>query len=310
MIEVRDLRVDYGDFCALRDCSFRVGPGEVVGLIGPNGSGKTTTFRAILGLLDPTFGEITVDGVNVRDFPETSHRVIGYMPDFVPLYEELTVREFLDLFAASYYIPKADRPKVIDEHLELVDLTEKRNELVGGLSRGMRQRMMLAKTLLPDPKILLLDEPASGVDPYGRIMLKQVLQQVAARGKAVMVSSHILSEMEDFCTGVLIMEKGRLVVGGRIDEVADQVMGTATWSVGPLNPTDQPRLKAWLENDRRCQPVSLQGDAVVFGFAGDEAEAAGLLVKLVGTGIPITQFGRRRGSLEEVFLKVNAREVS
>src|SRR5215471_500412 len=151
MLRVRDLRVDYDNVCAVRDLDFEIGPGEVYGLIGPNGAGKTTTMRAILGLLEPTYGEIEVDGIDVRENPEEGCKLIGFMPDFPPVYEDLVVWEFLDLFAASYYVPYRQRPDVVERYLHLVGLWEKRDSFVPDLSRGMRQRLMLAKTLIPDP---------------------------------------------------------------------------------------------------------------------------------------------------------------
>src|SRR5262245_14247121 len=214
MIRIRDLRVDYDNVCAVRDLTLEVGPGEVCGLIGPNGAGKTTTMRAMLGLLEPTYGEIEVMGVDVREHPKDVCRMVGFMPDFPPVYEDLQVWEFLDLFAASYGLDRAHRPRAVAESLDMVGLTEKRTAMVVELSRGMRQRLMLAKTLIPDPQVLLLDEPASGVDPQGRIDLKNILRRVAAERKTVLISSHILAEMNEFCTAVAIMERGRVVVSG------------------------------------------------------------------------------------------------
>src|SRR5277367_4997721 len=162
MIQIRDLRVDYDNICAVDDLTLTVEPGEVCGLIGPNGAGKTTTMRAMLGLLEPTYGEIEVMGVDVREHPKDVCRTVGFMPDFPPVYEDLLVWEFLDMFSASCGIPRGKRPAEVGRHLEMVGLAEKRDALVVELSRGMRQRLMLAKTLIPEPRALLLDEPASG----------------------------------------------------------------------------------------------------------------------------------------------------
>jgi ABC-2 type transport system ATP-binding protein len=219
MIEVSDLRVDYDDFCAVRDLSLTIGDGEVCGLIGPNGAGKTSTMRAIVGLLEPTYGSIRVNGIDARERPDDAQRSMGFMPDFAPVYEDLKCWEFLDIFAAAYKIPKAIRKQRVEEELARVSLTEKRDVPAGTLSRGMRQRLTLAKTLLSDPQVLLLDEPASGLDPNARIELKQIIRSLAAEGRSVLVSSHILSEMSEFCTSVAIMERGRMVVHGTIAEV-------------------------------------------------------------------------------------------
>ncbi len=229
LIRIRDLRVDYDDVCAVHDLSLDVEPGEVCGLIGPNGAGKTTTMRAMIGLIEPTYGEIEIMGVDVRERPEAVYRVVGFMPDFPPVYEDLLVWEFVDLFAASYGVDRHRRPAAVGRYIELVGLTAKRQAMVGGLSRGMRQRLMLAKTLVAEPKVLLLDEPASGVDPQGRIDLKNILRRLGEEGKTILISSHILTEMNEFCTSVAIMERGSLVISGRIEDVNQRVMGDLLW---------------------------------------------------------------------------------
>lgn len=309
MIRVRDLRVDYDNFCAVRDVSLDVEPGHVYGLIGPNGAGKTTTMRAILGLLEPTYGRIEVGGIDIREHPEDACRLIGFMPDFPPLYEDLMVWEFLDLFAACYYVPKRQRPDVIESHLHLVDLWEKRDSFVGGLSRGMRQRLVLAKTLIPDPQVLMLDEPASGLDPHGRIDLKNIIKKLSQRGKSVLVSSHILSEMSEFCTAIGIMERGRMVVSGGVEEITRDVMGHAVISVEILDKTEA--LLSLVGRDKLAGPATeSEPKRFEFTYEGGPEQVSELLAKLVGAGIPILSFGRRKEGLEEVFLRVGAKEVS
>jgi ABC-2 type transport system ATP-binding protein len=309
MIHVKDLRVDYDNFCAVRDLSLDVGPGEVCGLIGPNGSGKTTTMKAMLGLLEPTYGEIRLAGVDMREHPRDASRYVGFMPDFPPMYDDLMCWEFLDLFAASYGLPKAARPGAIERLLGVVGLSEKHDAFIVELSRGMRQRLMLAKTLIPDPQILILDEPASGVDPQGRIDLKNVLKAQAAAGKAVLISSHILTEMQEFCDSVAIMQKGQMIVSGNIDEISARVMGGTTLAVEVLD-----GLEAFLrtvESDGRAGLVERKGDATFeFLFDGGPEAAADLLAALVHAGARISSFAPRREGLEDLFLKVGAREVS
>src|SRR4051812_1836361 len=260
MIRVRDLRVDYDDVCAVRDLTLTVEPGEVCGLIGPNGAGKTTTMKALLGLIEPTYGEIEVMGVDMRERPDDVYRMLGFMPDFPPVYEDLLVWEFLDLFAASYGIPRQRRRAEVDRFLEMVGLAEKRKSLVVELSRGMRQRLMLAKTLIPDPRVLLLDEPASGVDPQGRIELKNILRGLAAKGCTVLISSHILAEMTEFCTAVAIMERGRMVVSGRIDEVNARVLGEAVLAVEVLG--DAEALVRIVGDDPRAGPIERRSETL------------------------------------------------
>jgi ABC-2 type transport system ATP-binding protein len=309
MIRIKDLRVDYDDLCAVKDLSLDVGPGEVCGLIGPNGAGKTTTMRAMLGLLEPTYGEIEVMGVDVRERPKDVCRIVGFMPDFPPVYEDLMVWEFLDMFAASYGLNASQRRHAVADHLDMVGLTEKRDDMVGELSRGMRQRMMLAKTLIPNPHILLLDEPASGIDPQGRIDLKNILIRLAGEKKTVLISSHILAEMNEFCTSVVIMEKGRVIVAGRIDEVNQRVMGDSYLTVEVLGETE---LFHWIVGaDGRAGAIESRGkNTYEFRFHGDAQAASELLATLVQQGVRISGFARRRDNLEDLFLKVGSKELS
>jgi ABC-2 type transport system ATP-binding protein len=308
MIRIRDLRVDYDSVCAVHDLSLDVEPGEVCGLIGPNGAGKTTTMRAMLGLIEPTYGDIEIMGVDVRERPQDVCRVVGFMPDFPPVYEDVLVWEFLDLFAASYRIPRQRRPAEVDRCLEIVGLTEKRAASVAELSRGMRQRLMLAKTLLPKPKVLLLDEPASGVDPQGRIALKQILRRLADERKTVLISSHILAEMNEFCTSVAIMERGELKISGRIEDVNRQVMGDQLISIEVLGGDDV--LLAMIRGDDRAGPVERASNTFEFRFRGDALAASELLAGLIRQGVPVSGFQRRRDNLEDLFLKVGSKELS
>ena len=308
MIQVRDLRVDYDHFCAVSDLNLSVGPGEVCGLIGPNGSGKTSTMRAILGLIEPTYGEIELAGVDMRDRPRDACRLVGFMPDNPPMYDDLKCWEFLDLFAASYGIPRHQRRHVWGEHLDLVGLTAKTNAFVVELSRGMRQRLMLAKTLIPDPMVLMLDEPASGIDPQGRIDLKNILKSLASQGKAVLISSHILTEMQEFCTSVAIMEKGRMVIAGAIEDVNREVLGAAEMLVEVLDGDDA--FHRIVREDRMASNITVRDHLFVFRYGGTTAEAADLLARLIHAGVRVASFAPRKEGLEDLFLKVGAKEVS
>jgi ABC-2 type transport system ATP-binding protein len=308
MIRIRDLRVDYDNVCAVDDLTLTVEPGEVCGLIGPNGAGKTTTMKALLGLIEPTYGEIEVLGVDMRERPEDVYRRMGFMPDFPPVYEDLLVWEFLDLFAASYGIPRQRRPVEVDRFLEMVGLSEKRKSLVVELSRGMRQRLMLAKTLIPDPRVLLLDEPASGVDPQGRIELKNILRRLADEKRTVVISSHILTEMDEFCTSVAIMERGKLKVGGRIEDVHQRIMGDTLISVEVLGDTE--RFQSIVSASRLAGSLERRNQVFEFRFQGDREAASELLTSLVHAGVRVASFERRRDNLEDLFLKVGSKELS
>jgi ABC-2 type transport system ATP-binding protein len=314
MIRIHELRVDYDGFCAVSDLSLEIEPGQVCGLIGPNGAGKTSTMRAMIGLVEPTYGQVEIHGIDARENPEDVNQIVGFMPDFPPVYDDLLVWEFLDLFAASYRIPKPIRRDRIDAYLDVVGLTEKRDAGVAGLSRGMRQRMMLAKTLIPDPEVLLLDEPASGVDPQGRIDLKRIIRDLSGRGKTVLISSHILSEMNEFCTSVVIMERGSVVVSGKIDEVNARIMGDSLLVVEVLgDPEGFLTLIADDPHAGTARPAPNGGTgshAYEFRYRGDAVAASELLASLIRGGVRVASFTRRKDNLEELFLKVGAKELS
>lgn len=308
MIQVRNLRVDYDEVCAVRDLCLELGPGEIYGLIGPNGAGKTSTLRALVGLVEKTYGDIIVNGVDMDHDREKAVQAIGFMPDSAPLYDDLTVWEYLDLFAASYLVPRTERGEKITHYLELVDLAAKRNEYTGQLSRGMKQRLMLARTLLPGPQILLLDEPASGVDPYGRALLKEVLRQLGAEGRIVIISSHILPELSEFCTSVGIMERGSLVMSGRVEDVTTRVFGQGQIEMEVFSGADL--VEGVLGSQSGVHTVVREGGTFRFLLEGGPEEMSAVLAELVQAGVRVSSFVRRQEDLEAVFLKVGAREVS
>jgi ABC-2 type transport system ATP-binding protein len=308
MIRVRDLRVDYDEVCAVRDLSLEVGAGQICGLIGPNGAGKTTTMRAIVGLLEPTYGDIELAGVDMREHPRDACRVVGFMPDFPPMYDDMMCWEFLDLFAASYFVPKLGRRDAIEKHLHLVGLTEKRNALVLGLSRGMRQRLMLAKTLIPDPQVILLDEPASGLDPQGRIDLKNVLKKIGTEGKTVLISSHILAEMSEFCTAMAVMERGQMVVSGQIDEVRDRLSEGLVVAIEVLGGAEA--FRSIVAADACSGRIEERPGGYVLHYRGTREQASELLVRLIHGGVQVVSFAPHKEGLEELFLKIGAKELA
>ncbi len=264
----------------------------------------------MLGLIEPTYGSIEMAGVDIRERPDDAKSVVGFMPDFAPMYDDLKCWEFLDLFAASYGITRPERPAEVERHLALVGLLEKRDSMITELSRGMRQRLMLAKTLIPGPRVLLLDEPASGVDPQGRIDLKNVLKALAAEGRTVLISSHILAEMSEFCTSVAIMEKGRMVVNGKIDEVQARVMGDAILAIEVLGDAG-PFLTIVEADPNRVGPIeSPEPGAFEFRYQGGPEKAAELLAELIKAGVRVASFAPRKDNLEGLFLKVGAKALS
>ncbi len=218
-VQIHNLRVSYGKLKAVRGISFEIPQGEVFGFIGPNGAGKSTTIKVLATLIRPNAGVVKIGGISVPDNPMKIRRMIGYMPDYFGTYEDLTAAEYLHFFAAAYQLPRAERERTIGDVLTLTDLNHKADAAVDSLSRGMKQRLGLARVLLHDPDLLLLDEPASGLDPRARIEVRELLKALKAMGKTIIISSHILHELAQFCTRIGIVEAGRLVAEGSLDEI-------------------------------------------------------------------------------------------
>src|SRR5438270_11590897 len=225
MIEIQHLRKEYKDLVAVKDLNLELEQGDIFGFIGPNGAGKTTTIKMLATLLIPTAGTAMVNGIDCVRYPEKIRSIVGYMPDFFGVYDDIKVWEYLDFFAAAYRIPRDKRPQIVDDVLALTDLTVKKDSYVESLSRGMKQRLCLAKTLVHDPKVMLLDEPASGLDPRARIEIKELLKELKNMGKTIIISSHILPELADFCNKIGIIEQGELIVSGDVGEIMRQVTG-------------------------------------------------------------------------------------
>jgi ABC-2 type transport system ATP-binding protein len=315
MIRAVDLRVDYDDVTAVRGLDLRIGRGEIYGLIGPNGAGKTSTIRVLATLLEPTYGEVVVGGIDVAAHPEEVHRILGYMPDQPPVHDDLRVEEYLDVFAGAYGLAGGARRARVEECLGLAGLAEKRRALAGTLSRGMKQRLVLAKTLLHDPQVLLLDEPASGLDPNARIELRELLRDLGRRGRTVLVSSHILTELADFCTSIGIMERGRMVISGPIDAIAARLVPHRTLVVeldAPAADAAAARARAAevLARARAVKGVQTEGETLAVAFEGSESDRADLLAALVQAGVRVKAFSERKLDVEDIFLKVGARGVS
>lgn len=303
VLAIENLRVDFPDVVAVNDLTFTVNAGDVCGLIGPNGAGKTTTMRAISGLQEFTRGSIKVGGAEFSSEPGELKKRLGFMPDFCPTYDQLTASEFLDHFARAYDVP--NRAKRIDECLQQTWLTEKTNSLCEGLSRGMKQRLVLAKTLLPDPQVLLLDEPASGLDPLGRIELRKILLQLRDAGKAVLISSHILTELSGFCNTAAIMERGKLVTFGAISELG-QKMSTRKMSVKWRADGDKALEILKSANAKNLEVV---GSGATFDFDGETNALDELLKTLVTQNVRISEWRGVGDDLEQIFLQSGAKEL-
>ena len=307
-IETRGLTRRFGRVTAVENLSLRVPAGALFGLIGPNGAGKTTTLRMLAGLLEPTSGEIELNGQMTNHAWRELRRQIGYMPDFFGVYEDMLVWEYLDFFARCYDLPAAHRLRVTDELLELVDLAGKRDAYVQTLSRGMRQRLCLAHALVHDPQVLLLDEPASGLDPRARVEMRELLRELGAMGKTVVVSSHILAELAELCDSVGIIEKGRLVASGSLDEISRRVRQGRTLRLKVLSNRDE--AEAILRDRPGVGEVYEGSGYLEVEFLGDDEATVDLLAALVGRGVKVVSFTEVAGDLEDAFLRLTKGEVA
>ncbi len=279
-VQVEGLTKRYGDLFAVRDVDLSVPRGSIFGLIGPNGAGKSTTFLVLASLLAPTAGRVRVAGHDPVENPRAVRATLGYMPDVMGVYDNLRVDEYLEFFAGAYRLPRTSWPGLIDGLLELVDLAGKRRAMVDSLSRGMKQRLSLARALVHDPEVLVLDEPASGLDPRARVELRELLVQLRDMGKTVVISSHILAELEEMCTEVAILEAGRLLAVGSPRSIGDQLGGA------------------------RVVRVRLSGGEVQEHTVGSEEEQQALLARLIAEGLPVVEFTETSNGLEDLFLRV------
>jgi len=307
-IETRGLTRRFGKITAVHDVDLQVPAGSLFGIIGPNGAGKTTTLRMLAGLLQPTSGQIVLYGQVANHDWHDLQRQIGYMPDFFGVYEDMLVWEYLDFFARCYDLPAARRRQVTHELLELVDLAEKRGDYVQTLSRGMRQRLCLAHALVHDPQVLLLDEPASGLDPRARVEMRELLRELGAMGKTIVVSSHILAELAELCDSVGIIEKGRLVASGRLDEITRQVKQERTLRLKVTS--DQSQAQAVLRDQPGIGQIYETNGLLQVEFLGDDEATAELLATLVARGVRMASFSEVSSDLEEVFLRLTKGEVA
>jgi ABC-2 type transport system ATP-binding protein len=306
MLDVQHLRKEYRNLTAVKDLSFRLEQGDIFGFIGPNGAGKTTTIKILATLLRPTAGRATIDGIDVVRDPEAVRGIIGYMPDFFGVYDDIKVWEYLDFFAAAYKIPRVKRPGIIDDVLELTDLSVKKEAYVEELSRGMKQRLCLAKTLIHDPKVLLLDEPASGLDPRARIEIKELLKELKSMGKTIIISSHILPELADFCNKIGIIEQGELVVSGEVQAIMQQLSGAHVYELKVAeDPDGAAALLAARPDVRTVKPAGAPGaGALKIEYTGDPGEVHQLLRDLLAAGLKVQSFSEQQTDLEDIFMKV------
>jgi ABC-2 type transport system ATP-binding protein len=309
MIELIDFGKDYGDFTAVKQINLKIGPGELFGFIGPNGAGKSTSIRFLATLLKATRGDGIVAGRSVSREPLEVRRAVGYMPDAFGVYDGMKVWEFLDFFAVAYKIGRQRRKAIIAEVLELLDLSHKRDDYVNGLSRGMKQRLCLAKTLVHDPPVLILDEPASGLDPRARVEVKALLKALREMGKTILISSHILSELADCCTSIGIIERGQLLMHGPIESVYRHIRRNRFVEIQFIKKMDAgmsilrscPELRGVEE---RREPEDQDRGKAVAELETDDEGLAKLLEHLLREGVRLRSFNDKDPSLEDVFMTV------
>ncbi len=309
MIDVEGLTVRYGELAAVSSVSLAVAEGSICGLIGPNGAGKTSTMRALVGLLVPDGGRCLVNGIDVLDEPEAVRRLVGYMPDFFGVYDHLKVWEYLEFFGELYGLGGVNLRRRIGEVLEITDLTIKTDAYIGGLSRGMKQRLCLGRALVHEPRVLLLDEPASGVDPTGRYQMRQLIRSLGEAGKTILVSSHILPELSDLCDSLAIMEKGRLVASGTLDQIASlaQKRRRLTMRILDGQAAKAVELLGGVEAVRKAEA---REDEVDVEMSDDPEAVADVLATLVAAGLRIGGVTEEKTDLEDLYLSLTHGELA
>lgn len=308
MLDIQELTRVYGQFTALDHLTLQIGDGELHGFVGPNGAGKTTTMRILATLLAPTSGTARIDGADVVQKPKQVRRLVGYMPDFFGVYDHLKSWEYLDFYARCYGFSHTERMRMIGQLLELVNLSDKRDVYVDALSRGMKQRLCLAHALIHDPKLLILDEPASGMDPRARAEMKGILRTLKDMGKTVLISSHILPELSEMCDSLTIIDHGSLVFSGTVDALSRKMRGSAAIDISLLPEGGEDMLLTAAEQLKQFPGVTgiRRGDGLRLSvdYEGDETGAADMLNTLLRGGVRVTDFHRPPMNLEKVFMEV------
>lgn len=304
MIRTEHLSKAYGSFQALDDLNLTVEEGKVFGFIGPNGAGKSTTMLILSTLLMPTSGKAYVDGLDVVQHPKEIRKRVGYMPDFFGVYDQLKATEYLDFYAGAYDIPVRERPKLIGELLELVNLSEKHHAYVDSLSRGMKQRLGLARCLIHDPKVLILDEPASGLDPRARIEMREILKQLKQLNKTILISSHILPELGDVCDEIGVIERGKLVAYSPISQIQSGELQEVRMIEMSVSAATREAARKLLSEQSEVKMIDEQSGRYRFQFRGSTEGQAKLLRQLIEGGISVSEFTQVKENLEDVFLSI------
>jgi ABC-2 type transport system ATP-binding protein len=306
-IDVLNLKKHFGRVRAVDDISFSFGSGEIFGFVGPNGAGKSSTMRILATLDEPTAGDVTIDGVSVVEEPEKAHRLVGYVPDALPGHRDISVHEYLDFFARAYGIQGDKRRQVVEGVEEFTNLLGIREKHLSALSKGMKNRVSVARALVHDPAVLVMDEPAAGLDPRARIELRELLKVLSGQGKAILISSHILTELAEICTGTVIIERGKILRAGTLEQIIRQDVPHRTVVIRPLGRLEE--LHKHLLLLPEVEEVRRVDHSVEVDVLGTEERCCELLSGLVQGGFRVVEFRERRAGLEEVFMNVTRGEV-
>ncbi|MCE2396646.1 ABC transporter ATP-binding protein [Candidatus Poribacteria bacterium] len=306
-VNITNLRKDFGATRAVDDISYSFSSGQIIGFVGPNGAGKTTTMRILATLDEPTSGDAKIDGVSVVEMPEQARRLIGYVPDALPMHRDISVHEYLDFFARAYGLMAMQRRQVIENIEEFTNLTGIREKNLYTLSKGMKQRVSLARALIHDPPVLVMDEPAAGLDPRGRVELRELLRILSGQRKAILISSHILTELSEICDGAVIIEQGRIIAAGTLQEIIKSDVEQHIVLIRPLDRQDD--LYRSLLLMPNVTAVNQLGNEIEARITGSEETCSDLLANLIRDGYRIIEFKQQGGDLESVFMNVTKGEV-
>ena len=306
-VNILNLRKDFGATRAVDDISFSFSSGQIIGFVGPNGAGKTTTMRILATLDEPTSGDVKIDDVSIVEVPEKARRLIGYMPDALPMHRDISVHEYLDFFARAYGLTGTQRRQVVENIEGFASLTGIRETTLFALSKGMKQRVSLARALLHDPPVLVMDEPAAGLDPRARVELRELLRILSDQGKAILISSHILTELSEICDGAVIIEQGRIITAGTLQEIAKPDVEQHTVLIRPLNRQDD--LYKVLLLIPNVTAVNRLENEIEVKITGSEETCSDLLENLIRDGYRIVEFKQQGSDLESVFMNVTKGKV-
>jgi ABC-2 type transport system ATP-binding protein len=307
MLQIKELNKNFGNLKAVKNLTFGIGKGDIIGFVGPNGAGKTTTLRILATIDEPSSGDVILNGKSIVDNPEFGRNLIGFVPDGLPIHEDMNVHEYLDFFARAYGIKSNVRDKIIDDLETFTNLQDMKTKLLGSLSKGMRQRVSIARALINDPEFIFMDEPAAGLDPRARIELRELLKVLSGQGKGILISSHILSELSEICNSALIIEKGELLKFGSIEDITNSAEKTRKIIIRSLDGNES--LSKFLLLYPGIENPIINGKNIEVDFSGDDQGAAELLKESISDGHRIIEFRYKQHNLESIFMSITKGEV-